>query len=128
MSNEEKIKTQTVKIDFSQAKDRADLLTHICENMKLAVAEVKTRFKVNGPTVGYEALTNVLRGLKVSYSCDFETNDLIAQVPLVPAVGIKAIMNPELIQENKADLAPIVADANSETVQNKGTELSDDPF
>lgn len=124
MSNEE-IKTQTVKIDFSQAKDRADLLTHICENMKLAVAEVKTRFKVNGPTVGYEALTNVLRGLKVSYSCDFETNDLIAQVPLVPAVGIKVIMNPELIQENKTDLAPIVNNVGLANVLEEDKEEED---
>lgn len=121
---------KTVKIDFSDAKDRAELLSYICEKMKLTVAETKTRFKVNGPTVGYEALTNVLRGLKISYSWDSETNVLIAEVPLVQAVGINAIMNPDAIPGTSVDNVP--ADKNKEEVIHglavPGTEPEEDLF
>lgn len=116
---------KTVKIDFSEAKDRAELLTYICEKMKLTVAETKTRFKVNGPTVGYEALTNVLRGLKISYSWDAETNKLTAEVPLVPSVGVNAIMNPDSIPATSADVAPIIEKKEEEIGK---SEPENDPF
>lgn len=97
------METKTVKIDFSNANDRAELLNYICVKQKLDPDEAKKKADIKGPAIGYEGITKLLRVLKISYSFDAETNGLIAHIPVVPAEGVKIMTNPQNIENTLVD-------------------------